>query len=167
MILYKAAGATDCATGKFFNLRRFTKSRYDEPKEGGGQLAYWFEHNLFTFLREADILRLINMGFPQLLRGHNSSNYWANKILTQLKKKPGKAWLGLSWRQYLSWFGKTESDLTSTKCKKMVKDWLKIADSNWADLENEDLLFDERRNDGSWIRPWRQALVRFSKSISN
>jgi hypothetical protein len=42
-------------TGKFFNLRRFTKSRFDEPNEGGGQLPYWFEQGLMAFLREADL----------------------------------------------------------------------------------------------------------------
>ena len=47
------------------------------------------------------------------------------------------------------------------------KNWLKDADSNWADLEDDDLLFDERRNDGSWIRPWHQALVCFNKSMKN
>ncbi len=34
MVLWKAASATNCATGKFFNLRRFTISRFDEPMEG-------------------------------------------------------------------------------------------------------------------------------------
>jgi len=36
MILWKAAGATNCASGKYFNLRRFTLSRLDEPEENGG-----------------------------------------------------------------------------------------------------------------------------------
>jgi hypothetical protein len=31
MVLWKAAGASSCATGKFFNLRRFTSSRFEEP----------------------------------------------------------------------------------------------------------------------------------------
>lgn len=42
MILFKAAGASHCGTGKFFNLRRFTKSRFEEPSGGGGQLPYFF-----------------------------------------------------------------------------------------------------------------------------
>src|SRR5215212_6447213 len=41
MVLWKAAGATSCATGKFFNLRRFTSSRFEDASEGGGQLPYW------------------------------------------------------------------------------------------------------------------------------
>lgn len=31
VLLWKAAGASHCATGKFFNLRRFTKARFEEP----------------------------------------------------------------------------------------------------------------------------------------
>lgn len=165
MILFKAAGATDCATGKFFNLRRFTKSRYDEPKEGGGQLPYWFEQGLFAFLREADLLRLLKRGFEDLVGTLYSDNFWSNQILTHLKEKRGKAWLALSWRQYLSWFGKAEEVLTGSDCAEIVKGWLKDADSNWGDLEEDDLFFDERQNDGSWIRPWRQALIGFNKSL--
>ncbi|MFZ6711597.1 hypothetical protein [Undibacterium sp. TC9W] len=37
LILWKFAGAVNFATGKFFNLRRFTATRFDEPKGGGGQ----------------------------------------------------------------------------------------------------------------------------------
>ena len=31
VVLWKAAGASSCATGKFFNLRRFTSSRFEDP----------------------------------------------------------------------------------------------------------------------------------------
>lgn len=56
MLMMKCAGASHCASGKFFNLRRFSRSRFDEQQEGGGgQLPYWFEHSLLAFLREADI----------------------------------------------------------------------------------------------------------------
>ena len=48
MILAKAVGANHAATGKFFNLRRFTKGRFKEPGEKGGEQfptglskAYW------------------------------------------------------------------------------------------------------------------------------
>ncbi len=56
-ILYTVAGATACATGKFFNLRRFTPGRFDEPSGGGGQLAYWFEESFLAYLREPDLVR--------------------------------------------------------------------------------------------------------------
>jgi len=146
MVLYKAAGATDCATGKFFNLRRFTKSRYEEPQEGGGQLPYWFEHSLFAFLREADLLRLLNRGYSSLIGCGHSTNHWSKTIMSQFKNNPNKPWLAYSWRHYLSWFGKTESELDVDDSANIVKRWLKTADSNWADLEDDDLLFDERRN---------------------
>ena len=58
VILWKSAGATACALGKFFNLRRFTSSRFQEPSEGGGQLPYWFEESLLSFLRESDLIRV-------------------------------------------------------------------------------------------------------------
>src|SRR6185295_8876506 len=38
VVLWKSAGAAHCGTGKFYNLRRFTRSRFDEPMEGGGQV---------------------------------------------------------------------------------------------------------------------------------
>lgn len=38
LLLWKTAGATSCATGKFFNLRRFTLSRFMEPV---GAAANW------------------------------------------------------------------------------------------------------------------------------
>lgn len=48
LILWKHAGASDCASGKFFNLRRFTRARFEEPGSGGGQLPYWFEEALIA-----------------------------------------------------------------------------------------------------------------------
>src|SRR5690606_20601909 len=54
VILWKSAGATACATGKFFNLRRFTPSRWEPPGQGGGQVPYWAEEALMAFLRESD-----------------------------------------------------------------------------------------------------------------
>ena len=36
LMLWRHAGATDCATGKFFNLRRFTRSRFEEA------LGWWW-----------------------------------------------------------------------------------------------------------------------------
>src|SRR5579872_2303056 len=59
VLLWKAAGASCCASGKFFNLRRFTKQRFEEPSAtGGGQLPYWFEEALMAFLRQGDLIRV-------------------------------------------------------------------------------------------------------------
>ena len=164
MVLFKYAGADNCSTGKFFNLRRFTKSRYEEPSGGGGQLPYWFEQSLMAFLRRADILRLQREKHGSLLSTGHSDNHWSKRILEQLSTSPEDAWLGLSWRQYLSWFAKAENELSSDRTQAMQ--WLKHAEENWRMLEDEEILFDEPRNDGSWIRSWRQSLIRFKKSES-
>jgi len=75
---------------------------------------------------------------------------------------PGEAWLGKSWRQYLSWFGKTEQEV-SAEGLPAVREWLRTAERNWQELDDDEVLMDEPRNDGSWIRPWRQALRDFSR----
>lgn len=165
MVLFKAARASSCATGKFFNLRRFTRSRYEEPAGGGGQLAYWFEHSLLAFLRGPDVLRLNQEGYGHLIGTHASDNHWSKVILEQFKEEPQAAWVKLGWRQYLSWFGKTEATLSSTEPITIVSEWLKTAEENWLALEDDVVLFDEPRNDGKWIRPWRQALAQFSKEL--
>lgn len=165
ILLFKAAGASACSTGKFFNLRRFTKSRYEEPATGGGQLPYWFEHSLLAFLREADILRLLHENFQDFVSTHHSNNYWGKEILEHFELTPEKAWLALSWRQYLNWFGKVELELSTADPISTVQKWLKRAEENWLVLEDNDLLFDEPRNNGAWLRPWRQALIRFKKTL--
>lgn len=166
MLLFKVAGASHCATGKFFNLRRFTVSRFDEPSEsGGGQLAYWFEHSLLAFLRESDLLRLQKEGYGNLVSYLHSSNFWSEKILLQLNEQPGKAWLALGWRQFLCWFAKTEKTIDSGEALQLVKNWLKEAEDAWIKLEDVDIFLEERRNDGTWLRPWRQALSDFRKYV--
>lgn len=165
MLLFKIAGADHCATGKFFNLRRFTKSRFEEPGGGGGQLPYWFEHSLLAFLREADVRRLIEEGHGELIGTLASENYWSVKIKKQWEDSPKKTWVGLGWRQYLNWFGNTESNLDDGNTLEMVKTWLSLAEKNWLNLEDDNILLEEPRNDGKWLRPWRQALIKFSKSI--
>jgi hypothetical protein len=166
MPLFKIAGATDCASGKFFNLRRFTKSRYEEEEEGGGgQLAYWFEQGLFAFLRQSDLKRLLDGGYASMMGVGYSKNYWSNEIIDQFTSSPAKAWVGLGWRQYLSWFGKTELYMDADGRAAEVKDWLRVAEQNWIMLEDNEILFEEPRNSGAWIRSWRQALIDFQKGM--
>jgi hypothetical protein len=38
---------------------------------------------------------------------------------------------------------------------------LREAESNWTALEDADILMEEQRNDGSWLRPWRRALAEY------
>lgn len=164
IVLVKAAGASNCASGKFFNLRRFSRSQFDEQKDsGGGQLPYWFEQGLMTFLRRADIARLQREGFDHFLNIGASGNAFAAQIFEQFANEPSKPWLALSWRQYLAWFAITETILSGADASLIVSDILKDAEKRWEQLAEKDVLFEERRNDGRWIRPWRQALGDFRK----
>ncbi len=164
MMLFRAAGATDCATGKYFNLRRFAKSRYNEPAEGGGQLPYWFEHSLVAFLRESDLLRLERSGFHDLVGILGSGNSWSSLILANFRTVSRKPWIAWGWRQYLSWFGKTMAMLSGDDAVKIVQGWLKDAETNWMRIEDASVLMEEPRNNGTWLRPWRLALAEFVRT---
>lgn len=163
LLLFKAAGASHCSTGKYFNLRRFTRGRFEEKDDGGRQIPYWFEHSLLAFLREADIARLRRDVSPDFLCVGDSNNVFARQVLEQFVNEPGKAWLGLSWRQYLAWFGAVENRLSGTEPIPMVDQWLREAEERWLEIEDKGALFQEARNNGSWIRRWRQALGDFRK----
>jgi hypothetical protein len=157
MILWKAAGATHCASGKFFNLRRFTLSRFDEPNGGGGgQLGYWFEEALLCFLRQSDILRVEAKGLLSLA---SHLNPFSAAILENIPAK--KPWLGLSWRHFLYWFADVESRLASGAVS--AEELVSGADINWGSLETATpkLFFEERQNTGDWVRQWRRALEEF------
>jgi hypothetical protein len=164
MVLMKAAGASHCASGKFFNLRRFSRSRFDEQQEGGGgQLPYWFEHSLLAFLREADIARLRRDGFGDFVGGGDSNNIFARQIMEKFVNEPGKPWVGLSWRQYLAWFAATEKLISNSDALALTSRWLREAEERWLAMEDKDVLLEETRNNGNWIRPWRQALGDFRR----
>ena len=158
MVLWKAVGATHCGTGKFFNLRRFTRSRFEEPSEGGGQLAYWFEESLLAFLRSSDLARIRKAG---LLSDASRSNPFGQQILASLDGSPGAAWTKESWRQFLYWFAAAERRIADGQLN--VDDALKAADASWQRLDAAvpQIFMEERSNDGSWIRQWRRALAEY------
>jgi hypothetical protein len=156
LILWKAAGATACATGKFFNLRRFTSSRFEEPSEGGGQLPYWFEEALLAFLRESDVLRVRKAG---LLSEASMANPFGIEILNRLDNCPGQAWLALGWRQYLYAFADIEKRIEENALD--VNELLMKAEKLWLILEDKAILMEEMRNNGEWVRIWRRAMVEF------
>lgn len=158
VVLWKYAGASHCCTGKFFNLRRFTKSRFDEPAEGGGQLPYWFEESLLAFLRESDVgrVRKVNM-----LSATSQSNPFFKETLTLLSQ--GQPWLAKSWRFYLYAFYDLEDRIE--KGKTDVSKLLEDAEKNWPALEDKGVLMEEARNNGDWIRPWRRALKELQNPI--
>jgi hypothetical protein len=158
MLLFKAAGATHCATSKFFNLRRFTPSRYEEKNGRGGQLPYLFVESLLSFLRETDIIRLTDKDYKHLLNQGFSNNTWLEPILGKIYSPDDIAWLAESWRQYLAWFSSMENHLDEVDTVSFVSQILKEAESNWVEINDHNILMDEPRNDGSWLRAWRQAL---------
>jgi hypothetical protein len=163
LVLWKAAGAHSCATGKFFNLRRYTNTRFEEPNGGGGgggQLPYWFEESLLAFLREPDLLRLNSRG----LIGQGASNNDFSSIILDgvLETSTKPTWLANSWRHYLATFAALEARLSSTNLVD-IKNLLKTAEQNWMALEDAEVFAEENRNDGKWLRSWRQAIAEFNK----
>lgn len=166
MLLLKCAGADDVGTGKFFNLRRYSPGRYEEPAGGGGQVEYWFAERLLAYLRTRDVLQLLEEGKQEFLTGGFSSGKWAREILEQLRGDEGKAWLRLSWRQYLSWFWRIEERLCSADPSAVTSPLLKAAEDNWQVLDDANILMDEVRNNGAWLRPWRKALIAFNRAIT-
>jgi hypothetical protein len=158
MVLWKEAGASACATGKFFNLRRFTRSRFEEPSGGGGQLPYWAEEALLAYLREPDLLRISEI---ELLSAHAERNPYAVQILQTLRENPGTAWLGLSWRQYLYWFADLEARISLGEVR--PAEYLREVARNWERIEDEGIIMEESRNDGRWIQPWRRAIADFRR----
>lgn len=153
IVLWKFAGATACASGKFFNIRRFTKTRFEEPAGGGGQLPYWFEESLLAFLRESDIVRIRK---ANLLSASSKTNPFGQQILQQFDVAPGTAWLNRSWRQYLWWFADIESRISSSTID--IPQMLKQAEQAWQDIEDR-ILMEEPTNSGVWLRAWRRACM--------
>jgi len=152
IVLWKAAGASSCATGKFFNLRRFASARFEEQSGGGGgQLPYWFEENLLGFLRGADVLRI-----AALVPASDATrrNPYSAACLAAINE--GTSWLAESWRQFLWWFADYDRRADQEPVNS-VKSLLKNAEQHWVKLETGDVLMEERRNDGAWLRAWRRA----------
>jgi hypothetical protein len=154
MVLWKAAGADSVASGKFFNLRRFSRVRFDEPTDKGKQLPYWFEESLMAFLREDDLARLDR---EKLLGDASGMNPICEEIM---QRKPGEAWLRLSWRQYLWWFANCEAQLDGGATT--AEELLAQADERWP-VVREKVLMVERENTGAWITAWRAALQAFRR----
>ena len=154
VILWKSAGASACATGKFFNLRRFTSSRWEPPLEGGGQVSYWIEESMMAFLRESDLIRVRHAG---LLAPASLANPYGTDILNSLDNSPGESWLALGWRQYMHWFCDFEKRLEGGTI--VPDDTLENAEQVWDGLEAANIFMEKRPNDGGWLRPWRRALA--------
>ncbi len=155
LVLWKAAGATSCATGKFFNLRRFTLSRFMEPSGGGGQLPYFFEESLLAFLRQSDLIRIQQRG---LLSAASTANPFTKTIFEYFPQ--GKAWVALGWRQFMFWFADVEERLRTGTIT--AEDLILQADANWGLIQQKpQVIMEERENNGQWVRQWLRSLVEF------
>jgi hypothetical protein len=131
MLLWKFAGATDVATGKFFNLRRFVPGRWEDPAEGGRVLPYWTDDEFLTWFREEDVRFLLRLGLID--RDRSSVNPYSREILTTLDNRAGEPWVRLGWRQYMYWFAQREAEIESHNLN--VRDVLERADQRWLDIE--------------------------------
>jgi len=156
MLLWKEAGATAVATGKFFNLRRFVPGRWEDPSEGGRVLPYWTDDELITWLREDDVRLLLRLGIIDGQRA-SGSNPYSQEILSALERRGGEAWVRWGWRQYLYWFNECEAALDAKKVS--TRDILGRADRHWSEVERRGALLFERANNGEWIRAWLNALL--------
>ena len=161
MIMWKHTGVQGCATGKFFNLRRFTRSRFTEPPEGGGQVPYWFEESLIAFLREGDLLKLIKEG---MISEESERNPYYNAILDEINSDDeNAAWVGLSWRQYMHWFASFENRHDEEDIS--ANDILREANEKWKENMRKNIYFHEPLNDGHWIGSWIMATNRYEKML--
>jgi hypothetical protein len=157
VVLWRTAAASDCATGKFFNLRRFTPSRFDPPSQGGGQLPYWFEESLLAFIREPDILRLIGHG---LISPASRDNPYYVPIVEKITGTPRGAWISESWKQYMFWFQEIEGRLRDGQVT--IGSLLETAKSTWTFLDEQGALLEEPANNGRWVSRWKQAVEEFA-----
>ena len=154
-LVWKAAGASHVATGKFLNLRRFVPGRWDDPAEGGRVIPYWTDDSLITWLREDDLRLLDARGLMD--RDAAAANPYSVEILQIVDEAQGKPWIGLAWRQYLYWFRQVELEVASDPQQSMRM--LIAADKRWRQIEEQQIFLFDRENTGEWIRPWLNAIT--------
>lgn len=154
-VLWKAAGASAVASGKFFNVRRFVPGRWEEEAEGGRQNPYWTEPSLMTFLREADVVMLLREGLVDTREA--AKNPYSKKILSILDSASGEPWIKYGWRQYLYWFAQADAALTADF--NLALAWLRDADQAWGKVSRLPKVLIERTNNGEWVRAWTNACV--------
>jgi hypothetical protein len=182
MILWKAAGAKDVATGKYGNQQRFDLGRYQEKTGGGGgAVAYYFEESLLAWLRFEDIVTLDRIGyrlglandpFLSLIRGRiealklnpprreqvfkNGKPVFHKNGKPKLKREGAPDWTSYGWCQWLWWFADVEHRLNSggITARQLVDN----AKNNWAHLRVNHFLPADAGNDGRWLNAWSLTL---------
>ena len=108
-----------------------------------------------AFLRSSDVIRVRQ---KELLSEASLANPFSQQILQQMSDEPKKSWLGLGWRQFMYWFADIEARIDAGL---QARTLLVQAEANWRALEDSDILMEEPRNDGSWIRAWRRAVAEY------
>lgn len=154
LLLWKVAGASDAATGKFFNLRRFVPGRWEDASEGGRIVPYWTDNLLITWLREDDVKLLDKQGLID--RESAASNPYAQRILEIIDAGTGEAWVALGWRQYLHWFMEVEAAVDHNHL--IAHQLLVAADTRWGEVSDSGIYLFDRQNTGDWVRPWLNAI---------
>lgn len=158
LLLWKESRATSCATGKFFNLRRFTPSRWAETDDGGGgQLPYLFEESLLANLRESDISRVNK---ANLISESTMNNPYFNEIQDNISV--GTPWIALGWRFYLYWFYDVERRINQQN--DLPIKLIRNSDRNWVRADGASVILEERQNNGDWVRQWLRAIVEYEDS---
>jgi hypothetical protein len=158
-VLWKFAGAQDVTSGKFMNLRRYSPKRWAEDETTGGtQISYWNEGSMLTLLRDADVLMLDRDGYFD--RQNFSINPVSAEIIEILRSKSGLPWQAKSWRQYLRWLSNIDAELIAPES---VQDFLEKADKKWDIFSKKRLKFQDRFNDGAWVRVWLNACSEASR----
>jgi hypothetical protein len=107
--------------------------------------------SLRQVLTDEPISVFVRTAFPGVVRG--------GEVIDR-----GEPWLALSWRHYMWWFADFEDRFTRGEID--PRSLLQQAENNWLMLQDRDVLFEEPRNNGSWARPWRQALADFKKATT-
>lgn len=153
-VLWKYGGAQDIASGKFWNLRRFSPGRWQEEPGGIKQpVPWWNEAQLLTCLRDQDVLRLDRAHWYDKRTFVN--NPASKRILETLRQGTGRPWTAESWVQYLRWIYNCDHFLVDSESAEAT---LVKADSLWAELDVARILFD-RNNDGRHVRTWLSAAL--------
>jgi hypothetical protein len=175
MILWKAAGANDVATGATANVQRFARARFTASEGGGGgSTAYLFCESLLAFIRQEDVVNLQRLGIAIDETGNPYAPIALHRIAQlatsgvrlvdvpgrKTKKREGPpAWQGIGHRQYLWWFADAERRIDAGSAG--VRALLTAADANWTAARRNGYVPYISENDGRWIQPWIDALDTF------
>lgn len=114
------------------------------------------EENLVAFLRAGDIVRI---GEQNMLSSATITNPYFPAV--QKAVSTGGPLVAISWRFYLYWFAEVQERIETGLLD--VRALLRSAEGRWKVLEDADVLMDEPRNDGHWLRPWRRAIAEFQR----